>query len=174
MKRHIKRESGDPMIDKKVNRKLKLSADRKNYAVEPGDETFRNGMFKFHITKLNEYIDKFTEKFHVVEIDVDEYYEHFGYRDMNPEYIESADIKRPVLLAEIAPDRLHHGYPGITKDYYSRGYNLIDGHHRLAKAKEAGQARLKAYLIPMEQHSDYIYEGFETYVEYWNSKLESC
>lgn len=37
----------------------------------------------------------------------------------------TADLTRPVILAEITPDRLYHGYPFITEDFYSRGYNLI-------------------------------------------------
>ncbi|NBG88118.1 hypothetical protein [Isachenkonia alkalipeptolytica] len=160
------------MVDKKVSRKLKVSANRKNYVVEPGDEYLQNGIFIFHITKLNEFIDQFPEKFQVVEIDVHEYHKYYCNGDMNPDYIKSANLKRPVLLAEIAPDRLYHGYPSVSKDYFSRGYNLIDGHHRLAKAKQEGQEHLKAYLIPMEQHIDFICEGFDTYVEYWNSKLE--
>ncbi|MBU4608964.1 MAG: hypothetical protein KKA38_10875 [Euryarchaeota archaeon] len=68
--------------------------------------------------------------------------------------------------------RLHHGYSSISDDYYSRGYNLIDGHHRLAKANQNGREQLKAYVIPMERHIDFMYEGFDAYVEYWNSKLK--
>jgi len=159
------------MIDKKNNRKLDVSFNRKNYVLEPGDEYFPNGIFKFHITKLIEFIDKFPEKFQIVEIDVNEYHKYFCNEDMNSDYIKVADLKRPVILAEIAPDRLYHGYPSISNDYYSRGYNLIDGHHRLAKAKQEGQEHLKAYVISMEQHIDFMYEGFDAYVEYWNSKL---
>jgi len=160
------------MIDKKVSRKLKINSNRKNYVVEPGDEYYPNGIFKFHITKLNECIDKLPEKFKIVEIDVNEYHKYFCNGNMNSDYIKSANLKRPVILAEIAPDRLYNGYPSISKDYYSRGYNLIDGHHRLAKAKKEGREHLKAYLIPMEQHIDFMCKGFDIYVEYWNSNLK--
>ncbi len=148
-----------------------MNPDRVNYELKAGDEYYPNGLFTFHITKLNQFIDEHPEKIQVVEINVEEYHTHFCNQEMNPEYIKSADVTRPVILAEIAPDRLYHGYPSITKDYYSRGYNIIDGHHRLAKAKEQGIEELKAYLIPMEQHIDFMFKGFETYVEYWNSNF---
>jgi len=96
---------------------------------------------------------------------------HINISEMNPDYVAAADLSRPVILAEIAPDRLHHGYPNISNDYYSRGYNLIDGHHRLMKAKQSGVEKLRAYVVSMEQHIPYMTEGFEEYVEYWNSKL---
>jgi hypothetical protein len=155
----------------KKTRKLNVNLIKMHYELQPGDEYFPNGIFKFHITKLNEYIDKSVEEFVIEEIDVNEYFKYFCNEEMNPEYVEAADLNRPVILAEIAPDRLHHGYPTISKDYYSRGYNLIDGHHRLAKAKQNGTEKLKAFVVRMEQHIPFMIEGFEEYVEYWNSKL---
>lgn len=90
---------------------------------------------------------------------------------VNSEFAKLADLNKPIILAEIAPDRLEHGYPTISKDYYSRGYNLIDGHHRLAKANNEGVEKITAYILRMEQHINFIIEGKEQYIEYWNSKL---
>ena len=42
------------------------------------------------------------------------------------------------------------------------------------KAKQSGVEKLRAYVVSMEQHIPYMTEGFEEYVEYWNSKLENC
>ncbi|WKY43069.1 hypothetical protein Q5O14_10370 [Eubacteriaceae bacterium ES2] len=84
--------------------------------------------------------------------------------DLNPEYVESADLAKPILFAEIAPDRV--GLTRIPEDYYSRGYNLIDGHHRLNKAKKYEVTALPAYIIRMEQHISFMTEGFEAYVGY--------
>ena len=158
-------------IEVKKIRQLDFKVIKSHIDLEPGDEYFPNGIFKFHITKLIEYIDKSVEEFIIEEIDVNEYFRYFCNEEMNPEYVETADLNRPVILAEIAPDRLYHVYPSISKDYYSRGYNLIDGHHRLAKAKLKGDEKLKAYVVRMEQHIPFMIEGFEAYVEYWNSKL---
>lgn len=107
----------------------------------------------------------------VMSIFQNEYFSYLCNEEMNPEYVEAADLNWLVILAEIAPDRLHHGYPTISKDYYSRGYNLIDGHHRPVKAKQNGVENMKAYIVRMEQHIPFMIEGFEEYVEYWNSKL---
>lgn len=152
-------------------RQLDRKTIKSQIDLEPGDEYFPNGIFKFHVTKLNEHIDKYSEEFIFEEIDVNEYFKYFCNVEMNPNFVEAANLDRPVILAEIAPDRLHHGYPSISKDYYSRGYNLIDGHHRLMKAKQHGLEKLKAYVVCMEQHIPFMIEGIEEYVEYWNSKL---
>jgi ParB-like chromosome segregation protein Spo0J len=66
------------------------------------------------------------------------------------------------MLAEIAPDRFEMGMGVNPNIYYERGYNLIDGHHRVAKA----------YIVRMEQHINFLAEGYEQYVEYWNDKLK--
>lgn len=132
-------------------------------------EYFLNGIFKFNISKLNEYIRMNPEQFQLVQIVVKDYVPFFLNKDMNPEYIEAADLASPILFAEIAPDR--HLQPGFAEDYYSRGYNLIDGHHRLAKAEKYEVASLPAYIIPMEQHISFMTDGFEAYVGYWNGKL---
>ena len=163
----MKNKSGNKNV-RKLNPKMKKC----HIDLEPGDEFFPNGIFKFHITKLIENIDKRTEEFVIEEIDVEEYFKQFCNEILNPDYVEAADLSRPLILAEIAPDRLHHGYPTITNDYYSRGYNLIDGHHRLMKAKHGGVEKLQAYVISMEQHIPYMIEGFDEYVEYWNAKLK--
>lgn len=153
-------------------RQLDRKMIKSHIDLEPGDEYFPNEIFKFHVTKLIEYIDKNIEEFVIEEIDVNEYFRYYCNEEMNPEYVDAADLNKPVILAEIAPDRLNHGYPTISKDYYSRGYNLIDGHHRLMKANQNGLEKLKAYVVRMEQHIPFMIEGFEEYVEYWNSKLK--
>lgn len=86
-----------------------------------------------------------------------------AYIDSHPEEFQKA---------EIAPDRLYHGYPTIDQDFYSRGYNLIDGHHRLHKAHQLGHEEIIwAWILSMEQHCRFMFKGFEKYMEYWNDKL---
>lgn len=162
------------MIKEQQNRKISPMMKRKAMTLVKGVEYeyFLNGIFKFNISKLIEYIDKHEEEFEVVKIDVKDYYNVFIKTDLNPEYVEAADLNRSIILAEIAPDRLYHSYPGISEDYYSRGYNLIDGHHRLAKATETGLEKLAVYVVRMEQHIQFMAKGFEAYVDYWNAKLE--
>ena len=56
-------------------------------------------------------------------------------------------------------------------DWKARGYNLIDGHHRLEKAYRHGMEELPAYILPMEHHVGFIFKGYKEYADYWNGKL---
>lgn len=136
-----------------------------------GNEFFPNGVFEFHITGMYEYIDQHQDEFKKVLIDVEYYYRYYKEIDIDQKHVDESDIERPVILAEIAPDRLYHGYPGIQEDFYSRGYNLIDGHHRLHKAHQLGVKTIWAWILPMEQHYRFMSRGFDEYKEYWNGKL---
>lgn len=157
---------------RKPDRKLSVKQKRRPIDLQVGTEYeyYPNGLFKFNISKLIDHIEANKADYTLDQIDVSSYYQQFCNKEMNTEYVDTADITRPIILAEIAPDRLHHGYPNIAKDYYSRGYNLIDGHHRLAKAKQLGFDKLFAYIVPMEQHIHFMECGFEEYVGYWNGK----
>lgn len=83
-----------------------------------GDEFYPNGIFEFHITRMNEYINQHQGEFEKVEIDVEFYYRYFKNHDINQMYVEQANLERPVIFAEITPDRLYNGYLGIREDYY--------------------------------------------------------
>jgi hypothetical protein len=90
------------------------------------------------------------------------------------EDIASADLTKPIIVAEISPDK-YGVYPGVSKqDWLQRGYVLIDGHHRLTKAIRLEVDSLKAYIIPMEYHIRYMYNGYDKYVLYWNGKLKDA
>ena len=160
------------MSKKEIHPRM-ITKSMKPFGTEPrtGDECFANGIFEFNITLMNAYIDSHPDEFQKVEIEVDGYYKFFERPDINRQYVEEADIDRPIILAEIAPDRIYHGYPEINNDFYSRGYNLIDGHHRLHKAHKMGNEKIHAWVLPMEQHCRFMYKGFEQYREYWNEKL---
>jgi hypothetical protein len=161
------------MARKKIThpRAIKLNPDFVPCTIDNNDEYLRNGIFVFNITKLNAYIDAHPDEFNIVDIDVDYYYRAFTCRELNEEYVKEADLNRPVILAEIAPDRYEMGMRVNPDIYYERGYNLIDGHHRVAKAHCLEIKTLKAYIVRMEQHVNFLADGYEKYVEYWNDKL---
>lgn len=155
-------------------RAITLNPDFVPCILEQEDEYFPNGIFVFNITKLMGYIDIHREEFATVDIDV-AYYRSLQERtDFNEDYVEQADLSSPFILAEIAPDRYEMGMRVDPADYYARGYNLINGHHRVAKAHRSGIKTLKAYIIRMEQHIDFLAKGCEEYVDYWNDKLEDA
>jgi hypothetical protein len=127
--------------------------------VEPGEEIYPNGVFEFNITRLLAFVQEHPERFPVERVKVSEIPD-FGYSpQLNEEVIRSADLFRPILLAEIAPGR----------------YGVIDGNHRLAKAPRLGVKDLPAYRVQCPTHVPFLTSAFayERYVEYWNDKVRA-
>lgn len=72
-------------------------------------------------------------------------------------HLAAVDVTRPVIIAEISPGR----------------YNVIDGNHRMEKARRLGFDTVKAYKLGPEQHLQFLTtsQGYSAYIEYWNGKL---
>jgi hypothetical protein len=124
-----------------------------------GDEIYPNGIFEFNITRLEAHIraaGQFRPEL-VALVDVPYAGTSPGLNELT---ILRADLSRPVILAEIAPGR----------------YNLIDGHHRFAKARRDGVPRIPAYRIPCPEHLTFLtsIRAYEKYIEYWNLKVEDA
>ena len=122
--------------------------------MDEGDEFFPNGIFVFNITKILEFIHSRPDEFIPEPVAVRDYAQRFSPIDD----VDSADISEPVILAEIAPSR----------------YNLIDGNHRMEKARRSKMEHVMAYRLSMEQHIRFLttHKGYSAYVEYWNGKLK--
>lgn len=123
-----------------------------------GDEVFPNGIFEFNVTRMLEYIDNHPADVPPVEVAVSDL--DRGFSSLDESYVQSVDISRPVVLAEISPGR----------------YNLIDGHHRVAKAARQGLKTIRAYKLTVRQHLQFLTSrnAYLKYIEYWNDKLELC
>ncbi len=121
-----------------------------------GDELFPNGIFRFNITKMLEYIQKNSNSITLEEVAVGDFPKDFS--SVNEAHMDSVEISRPVILAEISPGR----------------YNLIDGNHRMEKARRLGIERIPAYKLQVEQHMQFLTDkkAYVAYVEYWNNKLK--
>ena len=89
--------------------------------VEVDDEFFANGIFEFNITRMTAFIDARPDQFQIDSIAIADIPD-FGDSGLTEAAVRAADLSRPVLLAEIAPGR----------------YNLIDGNHRVARARRDG------------------------------------
>jgi len=76
----------------------------------------------------------------------------FGGTHLDEPTVQNADLTRPILFAEIAPAR----------------YNLIDGHHRVAKARRDGVPTVPVRKIGCLQHITFLTSAmaYEKYVEY--------
>jgi hypothetical protein len=135
--------------------KLTIDIDFTPCPESDGDEFYPNGMFVFNITKMTEHILDNPEVFVPEEVAVKELHRFLS---LNESHVNSVDISKPVIIAEIAPSR----------------FNLIDGQHRVEKAHRQGMETIKAYRLNVHQHIRFLTnrKAYEIYIEYWNSKIE--
>jgi hypothetical protein len=161
---------------KKISPKARKPVLPESYVREPpqeDDEYLRNGVFCFNISKMIDDIEHNRCEFAMGQIDVPVWKFNGADCKLKEEYVEAADLLRPVIIAEIAPDRLNGNSLIDSNNWRMRGYNVLDGHHRIEKASRLGIKTLDAYILPMETHICYMYEGFNEYVEYWNEKYKT-
>ena len=137
--------------------KLKINKKFTPCPIDDGDELYPNGIFVFNITKMLSFIEKNPDKFVLEQVSVTEFNQNFS--NLNESHIDSVDICRPVIFAEIAPGK----------------FNLIDGNHRREKARRLGANTMSAFKITVEQHINFLTteKAYLAYVEYWNSKLKN-
>jgi hypothetical protein len=140
--------------------KLKLDRHFQPCPAEPGDELYPNGIFEFNITQLLDFIRTQAEPFPIESVALADIPDYGGSARLDAAAIEAADLSRPVLLAEIAPGR----------------YNLIDGHHRVAKARREGVHSIPAHRVRCPEHVAFLTSAraYEAYVNYWNDKVDAA
>lgn len=124
--------------------------------VNEGDELFPNGIFVFNITRMLQYVRNNAKEVDFVEMNVSEFHHEFSV--IEESHIDSVDVSRPVIIAEISPGK----------------YSLIDGHHRVEKARRKGIGKIMAYKLKPTQHVSFLTSksAYLSYIEYWNGKLE--
>ncbi|WP_026603620.1 hypothetical protein [Methylomonas sp. 11b] len=124
--------------------------------VNEGDELYPNGIFEFNISCILEHIQRNPTDVALVEITVNDFYH--GFSSLNESQVELADMSKPVVLAEISPGKS----------------NLIDGHHRLEKARRSGVCTLRAHKLTAVQHLRFLTSerAYLSYIEYWNGKVK--
>lgn len=81
-----------------------------------------------------------------------------GFSRINETHIDSVNLTLPVIIVEIAPKQ----------------YNLIDGNHRVEKAKRNNVTTITCYQFDVDQHIEFLTskEAYASYVEYWNGKVD--
>jgi hypothetical protein len=139
--------------------RLDLDARFRPCEVLDGDELYPNGIFEFNVTRLMAYIAA-AGPHRTERVALDDIPHAGSSATLNEPAIAAAGLTRPVILAEIAPGR----------------YNLIDGHHRVAKARRDGVLSIPAYRIRCPEHVAFLTStrAYEAYVEYWNSKVDGA
>ncbi len=123
-----------------------------------GEEIWRNGIMHFNVSRIIDDIE--SGKLRVIRetIDVKEWTRFHSYCVINEEHMPNIVLSKPVIQAEIR---------------YGK-FELIDGHHRMEKAKREGLEFIDSYKLSGEQLSHYLtsVNRYQTYFRYWNSKLE--
>ena len=137
-------------------KKLRVDVNFPPCPVATGDELYANGIFEFNITKLIEYIQENIDRVALEEITVNDFFA--GSSSINESHVDLADISQPVIVAEISPGR----------------NNVIDGNHRMEKARRMGINKVPAYKLSPEHHTKFLTskKAYVAYIEYWNSKLK--
>jgi hypothetical protein len=145
------------IVENSLPIKLKLDKKFQPPISEDGDELYANGIFLFNISRLLAFINVHPERFQIVPIEIDEV-PHYCEGRLDHDAILGANLSRPIVLAEISPDN----------------YNLIDGNHRVARAKRDGIRILPGWRVRCTDHVDFLTstEAYEKYVEYWNGKVK--
>lgn len=140
-----------------MERKLKVDKGFTPCPADAGDEIFPNGIFEFNITKILQHIRENPNTVALEEVAVNDFHGEFS--SINESHMDSVELSAPVILAEIAPGR----------------FNLIDGNHRMEKARRLGVKKVLAYKLNVDQHMKFLItkKAYVAYVEYWNSKLNS-
>lgn len=139
-----------------TGKKLKVYNNFIPCPIADRDELFTNGIFEFNISKILEYIQKHPADITLEEVAVCDFPEQFS--SINEAHMDSVEISRPIILAEISPGR----------------YNLIDGNHRMEKARRTGTKSIQAHKLNVKQHMEFLTsrEAYVAYIEYWNGKLK--
>ena len=135
---------------------MKLAYDP-NFTACPtkeNDELRNNGIFQFNITEIMKFIENSPRVVSLITVNTKDYH---IFRDLDQDYVDTVDYKRPGIIAEISPGN----------------YNFIDGNHRLLKAKQDGIKEIQVYRLLVEQHISYLTskESYKKYIEYWNEKV---
>lgn len=137
-----------PMI--KHLRKFKVDKKFQPFPNHDGDELFQNGIFQFNITGLLKFIQSKPQIFQPEEVSIKEIRKLVA-SNLNESTIQTANIREPIILAEIAPDR----------------FNTIDGRHRVERAYRNGVSKIFAYKIRAEQHIAFLtsVNAYQQYID---------
>jgi hypothetical protein len=123
-----------------------------------GEEVFANGVIRWNISKMQEYIDAHPEEVEFKQMDMKLLTNE--YTNLNLNHVPTVNLSTPIILVEFNPRIQDH---------------LIDGRHRVTRARELGVTTLPAYKLTRDQHIPFLTSqtGYEAYVRYWNEKARN-
>ena len=126
--------------------------------LKQGDECWRTGIFHFNISRMIKDVECGVLAVIRERINVKEWFKAHGGGKIDEEYMPKVELFRPVIQGEIRPGR----------------FEIIDGNHRMEKARQEEIEYVDSYKLMGYQLSQYLCDkkGYRAYIEYWNDKLQ--
>ena len=120
---------------------------------------FNLGIFQFNISRILEHLQNGKLLAEQEDTDVVTWNRGNCCGEVNEAHLSGVDINLPVIQAEISPGR----------------YVIIDGNHRLEKARRNQAGFIPSYKIRAVQLVDYFTEerGYLAFINFWNEKCRS-
>lgn len=124
----------------------------------PGDEMLGGFPFNWNISRALEWIDVNLEEVELSVVQVGQPAPLADSSGLDEDFLPQADLTKPLIMVRMRPEF----------------FRLIDGSHRLAKARRLGVKELPAYYLTQEQHRQFFTSSDmdKRYVDYWNEKLK--
>lgn len=116
-----------------------MSIEYETIITDEGDEIFKSYGGTWNITKLQKYLERSSEYRYTLDKD---FYEHLIRDDqtVDESKIDNVDLQVPIIVAQLNNHR----------------YLLIDGIHRVRKAKKNNMECMHAYVVPFEIHVKFL------------------
>lgn len=123
-----------------------------------GDEMLGGFPFNWNITRATEWIDENRDQVELSVVQVAPPGPGADSAKLDEAFIPQADLNKPLIMVRMRPEF----------------FRLIDGNHRVAKARLLGVNELPAYFLTQEQHRQFFTstDMQKRYVDYWNDKLK--
>ncbi len=141
----------------KSSRKLKIDPNFTPCELKYDEECYPNGIFRFNISRIIEDIE--SGKLQVVKelIDVPLWYRNHCMGKVNEDHMPNVVLSQPIIQAEIK----------------SGFFEIIDGYHRMEKARREKIQYVDSFKLMGPQLINYFIDekGYQAYVRYWNDWL---
>ncbi|WP_438315426.1 ParB N-terminal domain-containing protein [Sporosarcina sp. FA9] len=138
-------------------KKLIVNENFKPYLAKSDDEVLGGFPFAWNISELEKWLGLHSDKVVCSTVKVSPTSLHMV--TLTEAHIPTVDLSKPVIAVRNRPDM----------------YRLIDGQHRVEKARRNGLAELPAYYINEIQHRQFFIhpKADQNYVDYYNEKFKT-
>ncbi len=127
----------------------------------PGDEIYVKGTLSLNITAVLKSISAGEIQCPCEDLNIKTWFLiNFQQQGtIHETHLDKVDLKKPIVLAERKPG----------------AFTVVDGHHRMAKARRDGVENIKAYKISGKDFISFFttLESYEKFLWDWNEDLAS-